>query len=619
MRNSMMIHRQTPINKQCTRGRTIIPKGLPFFHSPPPIQQYEQYVKEDQQRPMLPSAPSLAFEASFTDFTDDVKAHKIPYVALSQDLHALKAINSDGYQEVITLPPNFNIVEFLMKYDVRIDMVKESKGFGEELISFLLIFFQFTIGFVFLRALFGGFGGGPGGGLGGIKGFTQNQSKVDVNPNTKTTFNDIAGIENAKRDLQEVVDFLKNPERYSKVGAKVPRGVILHGPPGTGKTLLAKAVAGEAGVPFIACSGSDFIEMFVGVGASRIRDLFKKASENAPCIVFIDEIDSIGKKRGASPMQGGNDERDNTINALLTLMDGFEENTSVILLAATNRFDLLDEALLRPGRFDRHVMVELPDLRGREAILRIHTRNKPVDPDINLKSLAQTLVGFSGADIQNLTNEAAIYAARNNSEVIQQKHFDLAFEKIVLGEEKRTLVITEQKKKVLAYHEAGHALLGLLMKDYDTVRKVSIIPRGKIGGATYFEPSEERVDMSLLTKEYLENKMVVALGGRVAEEIAFGNDNATTGASGDFQEVYKLAYHAIAMFGFNQSLGPVHWGPESQNHEKINEEIVSLVKKQYVRAKKLLNDNNHLLVKLADALMTKETLDEKEIRECVGM
>ncbi len=566
--------------------------------------------------PDLPRAPPI--KASLTEFLNDVEQDKISRVFIRQDKTLLRAINTEGYQEVVTLPFDIPIVEYLLEKNIAMDIVSENNN-GGQIINTIFIVVQIAFLFFIIRAIFGGGGNGTGGGGmmgggGGFGKFLQSDSKVVDVEKTNIKFSDVAGIDNAKRDLQEVVDFLKNPEKYTKVGAKVPRGVILHGPPGTGKTLLAKAVAGEAGVPFIACSGSAFVEMFVGVGASRIRDLFKKAAEKAPCIVFIDEIDSVGKKRGAS-MQG-NDERDNTINQLLTLMDGFEDNSAIILLAATNRLDLIDEALLRPGRFDRHVMVETPDLKGREAILEIHTKNKPLDENVDIKSIAQTIVGFSGADIQNLANEAAIYAARENSTKITKKHFDMAFEKIILGEEKRTMLITDKKKQILAYHEAGHTVMGLLMKDYDVVKKVSIIPRGKTGGATYFEPSEDRVDMSLLSKTYLKDKMVVALGGRVAEELTFGTENATTGASGDLQEVYKLAHHYVAMFGFGGSeLGPVYWGPESYNHEAINKEITNIVTQQYNRATKLMQDNKELLESIANALLEKENIDQKDITE----
>jgi len=344
------------------------------------------------------------------------------------------------------------------------------------------------------------------------------------------------GVDGAKLELMEVVDFLKNPDKYTKLGAKIPKGCLLVGPPGTGKTLIAKAVAGEAGVPFFSCAASEFVELFVGVGASRVRDLFEKAKAKAPCIVFIDEIDAVGRQRGAG-MGGGNDEREQTINQLLTEMDGFDGNTGVIVLAATNRPDVLDSALLRPGRFDRQVTVDRPDVQGRVKILGVHSRGKTLASDVDFEKIARRTPGFTGADLQNLMNEAAIMAARRDLKEISKEEVADALERIIAGPEKKGAVMSEQKKKLVAYHEAGHALVGALMPEYDPVAKISIVPRGAAGGLTFFAPSEERLESGLYSRSYLENQMCVALGGRIAEELIFGPENVTTGASNDFQQV----------------------------------------------------------------------------------
>ena len=556
------------------------------------------------------SSDNQPVEIAFSDFVHQVESQQIEIARVSQTQKDLYALTEFRVHEHVILPSKFDIIGLLLEHNVDVAIIPW-KDMESMISTWLLFIIQAAVIFFIIRSI--ARSGGP---MGGVKGFTQSQSSMDTKPITNVSFDDIAGIEQAKADLKEIVDFLKTPEKYVEVGAKVPKGVMLYGPPGTGKTLLAKAVAGEAGVPFISCSGSDFMEMFVGVGASRVRDVFKKAAENAPCIVFIDEIDTIGKKRGGGMGNSGNDERDQTINQLLTLMDGFQENNGVIVMAATNRIDILDDALLRPGRFDRRVMVELPDFRGRQSILKIHTKGKPLDGDVSIETLSKNTVGFSGADLANLCNEAAIYAARDTSKTIAGKHFDQALEKIILGEEKRTLVITEQKKKVLAYHEGGHALLGILLKDYDVVRKVSIVPRGKAGGVTYFEPSEERVDMGLMTKEYFEHRIMVALGGRIAEELIFGRDNMTTGASGDIMEVYKLAYQMVAMYGFSDKLGPVYW-VESAKKEEIDSEVKELVDVLYTKSKQMMKENINNLHRIANELLEKENITKEDLERIV--
>jgi cell division protease FtsH len=385
-----------------------------------------------------------------------------------------------------------------------------------------------------------------------------------MEPQTQVTFNDVAGIEQAKLELTEVVDFLKNADRFTAVGAKIPKGVLLVGPPGTGKTLLARAVAGEAGVPFFSISGSEFVEMFVGVGASRVRDLFEQAKANAPCIVFIDEIDAVGRQRGAG-LGGGNDEREQTLNQLLTEMDGFEGNTGIIIIAATNRPDVLDSALMRPGRFDRQVVVDRPDYKGRLEILSVHARGKTLGKDVDVEKIARRTPGFTGADLSNLLNEAAILAARRNLTEISMDEVNDAIDRVLAGPEKKDRMMSDRRKTLVAYHEAGHALVGALMPDYDPVQKISIIPRGRAGGLTWFTPSEEQMDSGLYSRSYLQNQMAVALGGRIAEEIIFGDEEVTTGASNDLQQVARVARQMVTRFGMSDRLGPVALGRQQGN------------------------------------------------------
>merc|ERR1711937_482098 len=397
--------------------------------------------------------------------------------------------------------------------------------------------------------------GGMGGGMGGMGGIGRSKSKIQMVPETGVTFEDVAGAEGAKLELTEVVDFLKEPAKYSALGAKIPKGVIMEGPPGTGKTLLARAVAGEAGVPFVSASGSEFVEMFVGVGASRVRDLFGQAKKNAPCIVFIDEIDAIGGARaggqGGGMGGGGNDEREQTLNQILTEMDGFQGNTGVIVIAATNRADVLDSALVRPGRFDRRVPVDLPDVKGRTEILKVHVRGKPLAPEFDLNIVAKRTTGFSGASLANLMNEAAIVAARNGKTKITYDEVDYAIDRQTVGMQKTTGMSFPNRQRLVAYHEAGHAIMGLMTPDYDMVTKVTIIPRSSgAGGFTLFTPPEERLESGVYTKKYLEGQLTVALGGRVAEEIIYGKEEITTGASNDLQQVRNIARRMVTQWGF---------------------------------------------------------------------
>ena len=442
----------------------------------------------------------------------------------------------------------------------------------------------------------------------------------------KVTFDDVAGLEEEKEELKEIVDFLKNPRKYIEIGARIPKGVLLVGPPGTGKTYLSKAVAGEAGVPFCSISGSDFVEMFVGVGASRVRDLFEQAKKNAPCIVFIDEIDAVGRRRGAG-LGGGHDEREQTLNQLLVEMDGFGTNEGIIIMAATNRPDILDPAILRPGRFDRRIYVGLPDVKAREEILKIHTRNKPLADDVDLKVVAKRTPGFSPADLENLTNEAALLAARNNLKEITMEIINEASIKVVAGPEKKSRVISEEEKKLTAYHEAGHAVTSRLLPNADPVHMVTIIPRGMAGGFTAYLPEEDRYFM---TKSKMEDELVSLLGGRAAEALVLGD--ISTGAQNDIERATKLARKMITQYGMSSNLGPMTYGTDedevfvgrdfgrTRNYSEevaaaIDREMRSLIDKAYNKAEELLKENINKLHRVAEALLEKETLDSKEFEE----
>jgi cell division protease FtsH len=440
----------------------------------------------------------------------------------------------------------------------------------------------------------------------------------------RVTFADVAGVDEAKEELEEIVAFLRDPKKFTRLGGRIPKGVLLVGPPGTGKTLLARAIAGEAGVPFFSISGSDFVEMFVGVGASRVRDLFQQGKKHAPCIIFIDEIDAVGRHRGAG-LGGGHDEREQTLNQMLVEMDGFESSEGVIIIAATNRPDVLDPAMLRPGRFDRHVVVQRPDLRGREAILRVHARRVLLAPDVDLNVIARGTPGFSGADLENLVNEAALIAARREGESVTNRDFELAKDKVLMGAERRSLVISEEEKRITAYHEAGHALVAMLEEHADPVHKVTIIPRGMALGVTMTMPEEDRHVMS---KEQLLARMDHAMGGRAAEEIAFGL--VSTGAANDLQQATRLAREMVCSFGMSEQLGPIHLGGDSEtvflgrelvSHPQhgpetaraIDAEIKRLLTEAYGRARKLLSDNRALLDRVAQALLERESLTEADL------
>jgi cell division protease FtsH len=458
------------------------------------------------------------------------------------------------------------------------------------------------------------FGSKDGGGMGMPNPFLKS-AEFDMEQAIETRFTDVEGIDSAKYELEEIVDFLKNPERYLGSGAKIPRGALLSGSPGTGKTLLARAIAGESSVPFIQCSAASFVEMFVGVGAKRVRELFEQARMNQPCIVFIDEIDAVGKKRASGPMPG-NDEREQTINQLLTEMDGFDENTGIVVIAATNRSDILDEALLRPGRFDRKIQVSLPSVRGRKKILKVHARGKKLDKSVSLGSLAKQTTGFSGAELANLLNECAIRGVRDGDGTITEAIVDDVYQRLIVGAKGDT-TFTGHKKEVIAFHEAGHAITGAVIPGYDRVRKVSIIPRGAAGGVTFFQPSEENAESALYTKQYLKNQMVVALGGRAAEELIYGADNITTGASSDYAQVYNIAREMVTTYGLGiNNFDYRNLSPAAAL--MVDKEISDLVSECYKRSKELLSINMLELKQLKEKLIEDELVDGSWVYELFG-
>ena len=566
----------------------------------------------------------------YSKFLDAVQGNQIERVSISSDRTRARFTDPEGNgQIVVNLPNDPELINTLETSNVDIVVLPQSddsvwvRAFSTLLIPVLLLVVLF---FVLRRAQ-----NGPGS---QAMNFGKSKARVQMEPQTQVTFGDVAGIEQAKLELTEVVDFLKNADRFTAVGAKIPKGVLLVGPPGTGKTLLAKAVAGEAGVPFFSISGSEFVEMFVGVGASRVRDLFEQAKANAPCIVFIDEIDAVGRQRGAG-LGGGNDEREQTLNQLLTEMDGFEGNTGIIIIAATNRPDVLDAALLRPGRFDRQGVVDRPDYAGRLEILNVHGRGKTFAKDVDLQKIARRTPGFTGADLSNLLNEAAILAARRNLTEISMDEVNDAIDRVLAGPEKKDRVMSEKRKELVAYHEAGHALVGALMPDYDPVQKISIIPRGRAGGLTWFTPSEDRLESGLYSRSYLQNQMAVALGGRIAEEIIFGEEEVTTGASNDLQQVARVARQMVTRFGMSDKLGPVALGRQQGNMflgrdisaerdfseetaATIDSEVRSLVDDAYKRAKEVLTGNRHILDQLARMLVDKETVDSDELQQLLA-
>ncbi|MEE2622209.1 MAG: ATP-dependent zinc metalloprotease FtsH [Pseudomonadota bacterium] len=560
-------------------------------------------------------------EVSYSEFLIQVEKGNVSAVRLDGERIIVRDSGGNTYQ--VIQPTGASTVQKLEDAGVEIQAVKQEKsGFMSSLglwLPFLVI-----IGiWIFLMNRM------QGGGRGGAMGFGKSKAKLLTEKHGKVTFNDVAGIDEAKDELEEIVDFLKDPQKFGRLGGKIPKGALLVGPPGTGKTLLARAIAGEAGVPFFTISGSDFVEMFVGVGASRVRDMFDQAKKNAPCIVFIDEIDAVGRHRGAG-YGGGNDEREQTLNQLLVEMDGFEANEGVILIAATNRPDVLDPALLRPGRFDRQVQVPNPDITGRQKILNVHAKKTVLGPDIDLRIIARGTPGFSGADLANLVNEAALMAARIGKRFVTMEDFENAKDKVMMGAERRSMVMTEDEKKLTAYHEAGHAVVGLHLPQHDPIHKATIIPRGRALGLVLSLPERDQLSV---TKLKYKSKIAMAMGGKVAEEIIFGPDNVTSGASSDIQQITKIARAMVTQFGMSDELGNIDFineqqtylgpstgniqaGPETQ--EKIDSEIRRIVDEGYETAKKILTKNKKKLDNLANGLLEYETLTGNEITKVMN-
>ncbi len=579
-----------------------------------------------------PNTENATKTLRYSDFIEAVQDKEVSRVLISPDNGTAQVVENDGSRSEVNLAPDKDLLKILTENDVDIAVTPTKLANPWQQAISSLIFPVLLIGglfFLFRRSQSGGGGGGNP-----AMSFGKSKARLQMEPSTQVTFSDVAGVEGAKLELTEVVDFLKSPDRFTAVGAKIPKGVLLVGPPGTGKTLLAKAVAGEAGVPFFSISGSEFVEMFVGVGASRVRDLFEQAKKNAPCIVFIDEIDAVGRQRGAG-MGGGNDEREQTLNQLLTEMDGFEGNSGIIIVAATNRPDVLDSALMRPGRFDRQVTVDRPDYAGRLQILNVHAKDKTLSKDVDLDKVARRTPGFTGADLANLLNEAAILAARKDLNTVSNDEVGDAIERVMAGPEKKDRVISDKKKELVAYHEAGHALVGALMPDYDPVAKVSIIPRGQAGGLTFFTPSEERMESGLYSRSYLQNQMAVALGGRVAEEIVYGEEEVTTGASNDLQQVANVARQMITKFGMSDKIGPVALGQSQggmflgrdmsatrdfseDTAATIDVEVSELVDTAYKRATKVLTENRSILDEMASMLIDRETIDTEDIQDLLN-
>ena len=469
------------------------------------------------------------------------------------------------------------------------------------------------------------------GGRGGAMSFGKSRAKLQGEDQVKVTFSDVAGVEEAKDEVVELVEFLKNPGKFQRLGGNIPKGVLMVGPPGTGKTLLARAIAGEAQVPFFSISGSDFVEMFVGVGASRVRDMFETAKKHAPCIIFIDELDAVGRHRGAG-LGGGHDEREQTLNQMLVEMDGFEGNEGVIIIAATNRPDVLDPALLRPGRFDRQVVVPLPDLKGREQILGVHMKKVPINDAVNARDIARGTPGFSGADLANLVNEAALFAAREDSPSVTQDHFERAKDKIMMGAERKSMVMTEDAKRLTAFHEAGHAIVGRIVPEHDPVYKVSIIPRGRALGVTMFLPEEDKYSQN---KTELESQLASLFGGRVAEELIYGKAKVTTGASNDIERATSIARSMVSKWGLSDALGPLsydenedevflgrqvtqHKNVSDETHRVIDKEVRKIIDNAYARARDILNENDRQLHLMADALIHYETIDAHQIDQIMN-
>jgi cell division protease FtsH len=560
-------------------------------------------------------------EIIYSEFVTDVQNERVSSVAISGLI--IEGVRLDG-STFKTVRPNVQdpgLMDDLLNHNVKV-VGKEPETpslLSQLLVAAFPILLILAIFVFFMRQMQGGAGG-----KGGPMSFGKSKAKLLNSDQISTTFADVAGVDEAKEDVSELVDFLSDPTRFQRLGGRIPKGILMVGPPGTGKTLLAKAIAGEAKVPFFSISGSDFVEMFVGVGAARVRDMFEQAKKQAPCIIFIDEIDAVGRHRGGG-YGGGNDEREQTLNQLLVEMDGFEGNEGVIVIAATNRPDVLDKALLRPGRFDRQVYVSLPDIRGREQILKVHARKVPIDEKVELSVIARGTPGFSGADLANLINEAALFSARGNRRVVGMEEFEQARDKIMMGAERRSMVMSDKEKSNTAYHEAGHAIIGKLVPEHDPVHKVTIIPRGRALGVTQYLPEEDRYSMS---RRQLFSQLCSLFGGRLAEELIGGLDGVTTGASNDIERATQMARNMVTKWGLSETMGPVLYGEdESQNpgggnahysedtSRQIDQEVRTILDDAYSQAKKLLEDNRDILEAMKDALMEFETIDADQVED----
>jgi len=570
-----------------------------------------------------PNQRSNTRDIAFSQFLAEVDQGNVSNV-LIQD-QQISGQYSNGGQFQTFAPPNANYIDALNQRGVEIKAKPATENFS--LIGALISWFPMLLIlgiWLFVMRQMQGSGGKA-------MGFGKSKAKLLTESHGRVTFEDVAGVDEAKEDLQEIVDFLRDPQKFQRLGGRIPRGVLLVGPPGTGKTLLARAIAGEANVPFFTISGSDFVEMFVGVGASRVRDMFEQAKKNAPCIIFIDEIDAVGRHRGAG-LGGGNDEREQTLNQLLVEMDGFEANEGIILIAATNRPDVLDPALLRPGRFDRQIVVPNPDVVGREQILKVHVRKTPLAPDVNLRTLARGTPGFSGADLMNLVNEGALLAARRGKRIVTMQEFEDAKDKVMMGAERRTLVMTESEKALTAYHEGGHAIVALNVPATDPVHKATIIPRGRALGMVMQLPERDQLSMSL---EQMTSRLAVLMGGRVAEEMIFGKEKVTSGAASDIQQATKLARAMVTQFGFSDELGTVLYGDNQeevflghsvarqqniseQTSQKIDAEVRRLVEEGLSEATRILREKKDDLEALAQGLLEYETLSGDEIKNLLN-
>ncbi len=568
------------------------------------------------------SNPTMSGEITYSQFISDVKTGRIGTVSIEGN--SITGNHTDGTRFTTYSPETNNdaLIGTLLENNVEIKGTEPNKNsfWAHALISWFPIILLLGIWIYFMRQMQGG------GGRGGALSFGKSRARLLSEDQVKITFSDVAGVEEAKQEVSELVEFLRDPGKFQKLGGKIPSGVLMVGAPGTGKTLLAKAIAGEAKVPFFTISGSDFVEMFVGVGASRVRDMFEQAKKHSPCIIFIDEIDAVGRHRGAG-LGGGHDEREQTLNQLLVEMDGFEGNEGVIVIAATNRPDVLDPALLRPGRFDRQVVVPLPDIRGREQILKVHMRKVASGDNVKANIIARGTPGFSGADLSNLVNEAALFAARANKEGVDMEEFERAKDKIMMGAERRSLVMSEEEKRLTAYHEAGHAIVGRLVPSHDPVYKVTIIPRGRALGVTMFLPEEDRLSYS---KELLDSQISSLFGGRIAEELIFDKSKVTTGASNDIERATQLARNMVTKWGLSEKLGPLTYSEEEdevflgrsitqhkaisdETSHAIDKEIRNIINKNYKRSEQILKKNIDKLHLMADALIKYETIDADQI------